>query len=244
MLRMEHLVDRMHGYAAHLERIDAEIFDRHRSFYIDAIGFNPGDVVRVVRRHNDAQQQRAAAAMATMQEMADQDVEAATHATIEFFAGLTDSWTWHPSDVAAITGVAAGEIGRMLDFFSTTFGSQPEFRLPTDRNLARSHPAIKLADGAYFVPDTWTLAAAVHTRLAQAAADRIDLNPYRSHRERGHQRLVATALRVEFPREIVHESQNYEDGTLGAGEVDALVALEWPLIVEAKAHGLTDPGRR
>jgi hypothetical protein len=244
MLRMEHLVDRMPGYAAHLERIDAEIFDRHRDAYLDALGFNPGDVVRVVRRHNAAQQRRGAAAMTAMQKMADRDVEAAARATVEFFASLTDSRTWRPSEVGAVTDIDPDEIRRMLDFFATTFGSQPQFRLPTDSNLARTHPVIRLDSDAYFIPDTWTLAAAVHPCLAQAAREQNGVRRYRDHREQGHQRLVATALREVFPPEIVHESQHYEDEILGPGEVDALVSAEWPLIVEAKAHGLTEPGRR
>ena len=132
----------------------------------------------------------------------------------------------------------------MLEFFSTAFGSQPDFRLPTDTNLARSRPAIRLASGAYFIPDTWSLAAAVHSRLSEASAAPDGPKQYRRHREQGHQRLVAATFAEVFPAGTVYESQHYDDDDRGHGEIDALVTCNWPLIVEAKAHGLTDSGRR
>jgi hypothetical protein len=105
VLRMEHLIDRMPGYATHLERIDAEIFDRHRDYYIATLGFDPGDVVRLVRRDNQVQQDRGAAAMAMMQKMAAHDLKSAAYATRDFFDALTDSRTWEPAVVAELTGM-------------------------------------------------------------------------------------------------------------------------------------------
>ena len=171
MLRMEHLVDRMPGYAVHLERIDAEIFDRHSSFYIDTLGFNPGDVVRVVRRRGQAVQQRADQALSQARRFAGRDIESSTLAALNVVQTMTESRTWTPAQVAVDTGVSEAQISKMLAFFATTFGAQPEFRLPTDSNLARTHPVIDLGAETYFIPDTWTMAAAVHPRLAAASSD-------------------------------------------------------------------------
>lgn len=245
MLRMEHLTDRMPGYAVHLERIDAEVFDRHSGFYVTALGFNPGDVVRVVRGTTAAVQARMSKAMQNIGRAGRRDSAASAAAVVEMLKALTDMRTWQPETVAADTGVDEEQIRRMLQFFATTFGSQPEFRLPTDRNLARSHPAIDIGEAGYFVPDPWSLAAAVHDRMRELAGDSQGLlQRYHRHREDGHQRLVAGALRKVFPSELVRESQHYDSEADGPGEIDVLVALEWPLIVEAKAHGLTDSGRR
>lgn len=243
MLRMEHLVDRMPGYPVHLERIDAEVFDRHGSYYIDALGFNPGDVVRVVRRRGQAVQQRADQALSQARRSAGRDIEASALAAMELVQTMTETRTWTPAQVATDTGVPEAQISKMLAFFATTFGAQPEFRLPTDSNLARTNPAIDLGADAYFIPDTWTLAAAVHPRLAAASSDG-ELGRYRSHREQGHERLLTNSLRQIFPADLVHSRQHYDSDKTGHGEIDVLVSLEWPLIVEAKAHGLTEPGRR
>jgi hypothetical protein len=245
-LRSEHLLDRMPGYAVHLERIDTEVFDRHREYYVDAIGFNPADVTRVVRRRNAVQGPRANAALQLAQRLLRREPEQAARAMVTFLQELTDSRSWDPSAVAADTGIDATEIARMLDFFSTSFGSQPDFRMPTDENLARTKPCIDLGTGTYFIPDTWSLLAAVHNRLSQAVTSDAGgaLKRYRRHREDGHQRLVAGALQQAFGKPLVAANQYYTSGSGGPGEIDALVCVEWPLIVEAKAHSLTEPGRR
>lgn len=246
MLRLEHVFDRMPGYPIHLEQIDSEVFDRHRQFYVDTLGFNPADVVRVVRRRHAAQTLRVNAAFEQVQRLLDRAPEHAAHAMWEMLQALNDSRSWRPNAVAADASIDATEVGRMLSFFSTSFGSQPDFRLPTDENVARTHPCIDLGTGTYFIPDPWSLLAAVHGRLAKAAAADSSgpLQRYRRHREDGHQRLVAGALRRVFGHELVAENQHYASQTDGWGEIDAFVRVEWPIIVEAKAHGLTDPGRR
>jgi hypothetical protein len=244
ILRIEHLFDRMPGYVCHLERINAEIFDPHRRYYIETIGFNPADVIRAVRRRISATQARVRAAWSKAQRLHRHDPHTAKTAVGDMLQAMTDSRTWHSDDVARDAQMDAEQVGRMLAFFSTTFGAQPEFRLPTDRNLARTYPAIDLGSGTYFVPDPWTLAAAVHDRLAQLSAADGLLQRYRAHREQGHQRLVGTVLRDVFPDGLVAERQHYISDTDGPGEIDAVVTVEWPLIVEAKAHGLTESGRR
>jgi hypothetical protein len=51
LLRIERLVDRMAGYATHLEEIDDAVFEPHRGRYVAELGFCPSDAVRLVRRH-------------------------------------------------------------------------------------------------------------------------------------------------------------------------------------------------
>jgi hypothetical protein len=44
LFRLETMSDRMAGYAVHLEQIDAAVFDPHRAFYVDRLGFCPSDL--------------------------------------------------------------------------------------------------------------------------------------------------------------------------------------------------------
>jgi len=243
---VEHLFDRMPGYPRHLEQIDAEVFDGHRSFYVDQIGFNPADVGRVVRRRATAAQKRADHFLPIVNGAMRQDPETAAVALKELFATLDGTRLWGPASVASDAGIAAEEIEAMLAFFSTTFGSQPAFREPTDENLFRTRPCIDLGTGIFFVPDPWALSAAVHLRMAEevAAHPTGTIKRYRHHREDGHERLVAKAFRRVFGDPLVGQGRHYASPSSGPGEIDVLVRTEWPLVAEAKAHGLTDAGRR
>ena len=246
MLRTEHLMDRMPGYAVHLEMIDAEVFDRHRGFYIEAIGFNPADVTRVVRRHIRASGARVNTALADARRFINTKKHRAGRAVADMLEEITALRNWQADRVAADTGLNATEVQAMLSFFSTCFGSQPDFLYPTDVNLARVRPCVDLGDGSYFVADPWSLPAAVHPRLAQLALEAPGgpVSRYHRHRQDGHQRIVAGAFRSVFGESLVSERCHYVSAQEGPGELDVLVPTEWPLAVEAKAHGLTDSGRR
>lgn len=243
LLGLEHLTDRMPGYAVHLERIDSEVFDPLRTLYVDALGFCPSDVIRVVRRWVAEQNRRLNAAMNEARRFWRTDVERAAKATLEMLNAMTAAMSWKPDDIAAATGLDAAHLESMLSFFSATWGAQPEFRLPGQTNLARSHPAVDLGTGTYFIADAWLLPAALHDRLAAAAAASSTLQRYPKHRSDAHERLVFEALRGVFDPSVVFKQQHYSSAS-GLGEVDALVALNWPLVLEAKSHSLTPAGRR
>lgn len=245
MLRDEHVFDRMPGYARHLEEIDAEVFDRHRDYYVERLGFSPGDVARVVRQRIAADGDRVNEALRRARRHFRTDQERSFVAMHEMLQHLDASRRWTAEAVAADTGREQSELHAMLDFFSAEFGSQPDFRLPTDSNLARTHPAIKLDACTYFVADPWALLGAVHPRMAEAeAVDPRRVERYRAHREEGHQRIVAASMRTIFGADLVQEEQHYTSASSGPGEIDVLVTTEWPLVVEAKAHRLTESGRR
>ena len=152
---------------------------------------------------------------------------------------------WKPADVAASTGIDAEHITAMLDFFSAEYGCQPDFRAPSDLNRARTHPCIKLGNLTYLVPDPWALSAVIHLRLAaETTRDNYDPKKYFKHRQDAHERLVTCALRTVFGQANVYSTQHYNLAAGTHGEIDSLVCTEWPLVVEAKAIALTEPGRR
>ncbi|MBF6543415.1 hypothetical protein [Nocardia brasiliensis] len=243
-LRLEYQSDRMPGYATHLEQVDAEVFGRHREYYSVAFGFDPSDVIRVTRRYARSVNQAFSAAREAVVTDLDSD-DACPRAAVELVEALDAAALWTPEQVAAATGVAVEQIAAMLDFFSTTYGSQPGFRTPGDRNQARTHPCIKLEDATYFVPDPWSLSAVIHNRLTvEPKRDGFDPQKYHKHRQDAHERLVARVLQRVFGIDNVPTTQHYDPASEQHGEIDALVLAEWPLVVEAKAIALTDAGRR
>lgn len=243
-LKVEYQSDRMPGYAVHLEQVDTEVFGRYRDYFINGLGFDPGDVIRVTRRHTRWVNQVFRSALDTMADALNEgslDPEAG-QAVRRGFDVVT---LWNPADVAASTGVAVEQISALLDFFSAEYGYQPEFRVPSDRNRARTHPCIKLGDGRYLIPDPWSMSAILHQRLAtEPKRPGYDPQKYHKYRQDAHERLVISSLERVFGTTNVYGSQHYTSVAKGKGEVDALVCTEWPLVVEAKAIGLTDSGRR
>lgn len=236
----------MAGYAVHLEASDGAVFDRHRDHDVAHLGFSPGDVTRVVRRRIAADGERTDGHMRRAQRLAGSDRVETARATVKLLQSFEASRHWEPQAVAADSGIDAGQVRAMLAFFATEFGSQPNFRSPTEPNVARTRPCIDLGTGVYFVPDPWAPPPAVHPRLAEAAAEDPNGPPkrYRTHREKAHQRSVAGVFRKVFGPKSVLETQHDTSEADGPGEIDVLVRSEWPLIVEAKARGLTVPGRR
>lgn len=243
-MQLEYQADRMPGYAVHLEHVDAAVFGRHRDYYVNGLGFDPADVIRCTRLHAQRANQNFSAGMNGMADALNSGGPNpdANEAMRKAFDAIT---LWKPADVAASTGIAVEQITAMLDFFSTEYGCQPEFRAPGDSNRARTHPCIKLNNGTYLVPDPWSLSAVIHHRLAaELKRDGYDPEKYYKHRQDAHERLVACALEKVFGASNAHSTQHYDLASGAHGEIDSLVCAEWPLVVEAKAIALTESGRR
>jgi hypothetical protein len=243
-MQLEYQVDRMPGYAVHLERVDAEVFGTHRDYYVNSLGFDPADVIRCTRLHTRSTSQIFSAGMSALADALNSGGPnpEAGEAMRDAFDAIT---LWKPADVAASTGIDVDQVTAMLDFFSTEYGCQPDFRAPGDLNRARTHPCIKLANETYLVPDPWSLSAIIHHRLAaEPKRSGYDPEKYHKHRQDAHERLVAGVLEKVFGTANVHSTQHYDLASGAHGEIDSLVCVEWPLVVEAKAIALTEPGRR
>lgn len=242
-LKMEYQSDRMPGYAVHLQRVDDEVFARHRDYYLKALGFCPADVIRITRKHAlwaNESLNSALSDMADLHNGADIDPEAAVLSLRQAFDGPT---LWEPHVVAAHSGVASDQVRAILDFFATKFHCQPDFRLPGDKNLARTHPVVELDDGRYLVPDPWAMSAGLHNRLAVQQRPGYDPAKYHKHRQDAHERLILNSLQSVYG-EFACGSQHYLSPSGEVGEIDTLVRSEWPLVVEGKAISLTEAGRQ
>lgn len=243
-LQLEYQSDRMPGFAVHLDQVDAEVFGRHHNYYVNGLGFDPADVIRATRSHTRSTNSMFSVALDGMADALNSGGSSpeAGEAMRRAFDAIT---LWKPEDVAASTGIAVEQVKAMLEFFSTEYGCQPEFRAPGDANRARTHPCIKLGGGTYLVPDPWSLSSIIHHRLAtEPKRNGFDPQKYFKHRQDAHERLVNGALEKVFGVANVHSTQHYDAASGQHGEIDSLVASEWPLVVEAKAITLTEAGRR
>ncbi len=245
LMRVEHLIDRMHGYAVHLEEINDAVFEPHRGMYVDALGFCPSDVVRLVRRHsrwmNDAID-RLGRRLGASEELSD---EAKIETVCQLKAALDAACLWNPVHLADTTGLRVDQLAAMLELMSTEFGVQPDFRLPSDENILRKRPFIRV-DDAYLVPLPWSPAHSVHEWLVdylQREPNTKLRDTYLRDRSDAAERLVRTRLARIFGESVVHANQHY-DGAEGHGEIDCLVAGGTPMVVEVKSQSVTDPGRK
>jgi hypothetical protein len=247
LLKMERLYERMQGYADNIQEIDNEIFEPHRAFYVEQLGFCPSDtsiLVRTLQKALNAELDRIASQLSIADDGTSRERE--TRANEELIALMDASSFWYPDVLNELTGIPISEIESLLDHLSVDFGCQPEFMTPLDDNTARNHPAIKLPDGGYLVPNPWTVTSCIHPWIEEfirTSRNESFARRYAAHRSSASQKLTSKVLRTIFGNDIVHESQHY-DGTEGHGEIDCLVSGELPIIAEVKSRSLTETGRR
>lgn len=111
----------------HLEEVDTEVFGRHRDYYVNGLGFDPADVIRVTRRRACWLNQTFKSALDALEDVLNGGVPNPM-AEETMRKGLDAPTLWDPDDVAACTDIPVEQIIAMLEFFSVEFGCQPEFR--------------------------------------------------------------------------------------------------------------------
>lgn len=242
-LKMDYQSDRMPGYPAHIQQVDEEVFSRHRDYYLNALGFHPADVIDITRKHARWATEELHSALSIIADLNNGVAVDPQVAERVVRKGFDASTLWEPDAVAAHSGVPVEQVRAMLEFFATDFHCQPDFRLPTDSNRARTHPVVALDDGKYLVPDAWAMSAVLHNRLGVEQRFNYAPSKYHKHRQDAHERLILSALEHVYG-EHVRGTQHYSSDSGDRGEIDALVLSEWPLVVEGKATGLTEAGRQ
>lgn len=246
MLRLEHLFDRMDGYAIHLEEIANEVFDPHREFYVAELGFCPSDAVRLVRRHTrwvNCELNASREELFRLLGAGDSEAEAAV-AAARFKRAMEAAYLWRPELLAESTSLPEDQVQALLLNMSADFGCQPSFRLPSDENRLYVRPLVRLSDDSYLAAVPWSVAHGIH-RWMQAhneAGSRV-AKRYEKHRGDAAERLVRRRFEQIFGEQVVFANQHY-DSEDGHGEIDCLVAVGRPIVTEVKSHALTDRGRR
>jgi hypothetical protein len=248
LLRLEHLLDRMEGYAVHLEEIADEVFEPHRAFYAAELGFCPSDAVRLVRRHTEWVNREFNAGRDGVIKSLDSgrpEVEAATDFMC-FHAAMDAAYLWSPDLLAESASLPIDQVRALLRSMSAEFGCQPTFRTPFDHNTARHRPLVRLPGDRYLAPTPWSVAHGIHTWMQAHIRDNAQstvANRYPKHRSDAAERLVRGRFERVFGEQAVYGNQHY-NGADGHGEIDCLVAIGTPIVVEVKSHALTESGRR
>jgi hypothetical protein len=245
LMQVEYLLDRMHGYAVHMEEINDAVFEPRRSLYLDVLGFCPSDVVRLVRRHNrwlNAEVNRLAPLLVSADSMSD---ETRSEVARSLKDALDAVCLWSADVLTRSTGLPHDQLEAMLTSMSTDFGSQPKFRLPGDENILRKRPYIR-STNVFLVPMPWAPAHCIHDWLLTYLDEEPNAklrDAYLKGRSDAAERLVRSSLAAIFGDSAVHANVHY-DGANGHGEIDCLVAGGTPVVVEVKSQSVTDPGRR
>lgn len=249
LFRLERLYDRMAGYDVHLAEVADEVFEPHRSLYIEELGFSPNDAIQLVRRHAAwVNTEFNTSCDAIFEDMRSEQIDEATAAenVLRFHTAMEAAYRWSPEILARSTEIPADQIEAMLRAMSADFGCQPQFRTPLDDNRARLRPLLRLQHGEFLVTVPWSVSHGLHDWLQ----DHIRENPgsrlarkYPAHRSAAAERLVSRSLKAVFGEQAVFSNQHY-DSSDGHGEIDCLVVGSTPIIAEVKSRALTEQGRR
>ena len=212
--RLEHLTDRMSGYAVHLEEIADAVFEPNRDFYCDELGFCPSDAVRLVRRHT--------AWVRRQYETRDEDEGLPTagllgHAAAVEMHYLLDSmeatYIWTPDRLAETTDLPVEHVSALLRSMSTESACQPEFRKPLfNENKLRRYPMIRLADDRYLVPVPWNVAYCLYDWVKDYIGKRSALRVASKYHE--HRSEAAEASCIQRPRGGVRQIGGVQEPAL------------------------------
>jgi hypothetical protein len=254
LLQTEALTDRWQGYSVHMSVILRETFSRIRDPVIAEIGWNPADlaqisdaVVGILQRRVDSfhpparRSLRAARAAGRTQYDEVLKVFLQDHAT--FSATL---FTVGVQELAERLGWRTETVSQALNDLALKPGSQPDFVLPSQDNLARTYGIVDIGHGEYFIWDPDALVQESHTwfydLLRTRGLESLRLK-YLAARDAVTEELVAGSLARVFGATRTLGSVYY--AAEGRPDVDCVVELPGDaLIVECKAHLLTAAGRR
>lgn len=257
LLGSEYLVDRMAGYAVHLQEIADEVFEPHCDFYEKELGFCPSDAIRLVKRHGMWCNELLNNSLAMLHETVNADTktsnteepdEKALLCMSQFHTATISVYTWNSELLAHSSNIPIAQVKALLRSMSIEFGCQPDFKFPSDDNKLRKYPLIRCEDDTYFVPAPWSLAHSVYDWLRDYSTN----NPatlklasrYPRHRSKAAERLVRHSMETVFGKEAVFANQHYECEH-GDGEVDCIVVVgSVPILIEVKSKMLSERERR
>jgi hypothetical protein len=245
LLRAEHLMDRMEGFVTHQERAISAVFAPIRGSCRARLGFDPTNMAHVIRAAHQAVQERARPVMRESTRIyginPDEAGRLLQESSREWFLFAVD-------ELAHRSGLPVAEVSAMLDALASRFGCQPDFRVPSQYNIARRRPFLKLGPDEYLMVMLWS---PLHEfvpwflGLTRERGDTALEHQFTKSRDLATERLARESLAAVFGTSRVAGPLDYCDATDGPTDVDAIVQLAGcALVVEAKAHHLTDPARR
>ena len=254
LLRMEKLLDRYQGYLTHLSIILRKTFNRIENQVISEFGWNPATLPDICFAVVDILQERMDAfdppsRQALLRAKA-QGHDAFQEARMVFLEN-------HNKWVRDLFNISVQELTRVLDWpedtvrralgdLALTRGSQPDFMLPTQDNLARLYSILPIGNDQYFIWSPGSLLQESHSWFDDLLQKR-KLSTLRARylkaRDDATEELTIESLKGIFgPERVFGNAYYYADGR---PDVDCVVRVPRDaLVVECKAHSLTPSGRR
>ena len=258
LLGMENIIDRMEGYTQHLTRMYSAVFDPLRETCRRQLGFTPSDIPAVVTAIvEEAQAIMDSAIRESVEGWGDPELRDLKTSlakgqqqllTSQFllFSFCSRSTYLDTDAIATAARVPRQEVESLLDAMSASWGVTKDYRSLLAGSPFRQRPVLKTARG-YSAPLPWMplhegfrwfdalLLATNRTRLRQR---------YLRQRDQATEDLALEALSGVFGQNRVYGPVEYQIGDDWI-ECDGIVVVEpHVLIVEAKAHAMTAPGRR
>jgi hypothetical protein len=250
-LRLEALLDRFQGYLVHLRQILSGVFEPMRSLCESTLGWCPADVSELARSVRTLVQDRLDEFHPPIHRRLnagpppdDKVLLAASDEQAEFAARL---FVVTPQELSEVSLLDEEVLRDALASLATRWGDQSDFLRPTQPNHARRYNVIDLGEDRFFVPLSQELINEVYSWFLEEV------------RSRGLRKVEAVYLRTrdgateQISRRVLGDifganrvlGPLYYPSNGETVEVDGVVTVaEDALVVECKAHTLTDPGRR
>jgi len=254
LLRMERLLDRYQGYHAHLAIILKKTFGRIENHVISELGWNPATLPEICFAAGNIVQARLDAFdPPSHQKLVRARAQGGKTFQHAIWAFLKDHYEWSRElfnisvpELAAALGWSEGPVRRALHDLALMPGSQPDFLLPTQDNLARLYSILPLDNDQYFIWSPGSLVQESHAwfdNLLQKRQLHTLRTRYLYARDSATEELTIESMRSIFGPGRVFGNVLYD--AEGRPDVDCAVKVPRDaLIVECKAHSLTAPGRR
>ncbi len=254
LLKMEKLLDRHQGYIAHLSIILKRTFVRIENEVISTLGWNPAAlpeicfaVAGILQQRQDAFHPSVRRALTRAKVRGPEAFQQANRVFLKEHNEWSQTlFNVSVQELAHTLNWPQEVTSRALNDLALKPGSQPDFTLPTQDNLARLYSLLPLDDNHYFIWSPGSVVQESHAWFIDLLQKRnLDelRTKYLAARDTATEGLTIESLASIFGTNRVFGNAYYSAG--GRPDVDCVVKVPRDaLIVECKAHLLTASGRR
>lgn len=251
LLQQERLQDRFQGYERHLNRVIATIYEPVRKEFERSIGWCPTDLLELRRGVSRVLDERMTEFWAPARRSirrypagSDEAVRAYESLVARFTAQL---YRFTPQEIAERCDLGTAQVGTVLGYLSMSWGESGSYRRPSQDNPFRASGVVHVRGDQYFIPIAASLIQELPMSFGAVLRRRGDdslIDLVHRRRDDATEALTVEVLASVFGERRVTRSCHYTIDNVDY-EVDAVVVVpDDVLIVECKAHSLTDAGRR
>lgn len=251
LLQQERLQDRFQGYERHLNRVIATMYEPVRKEFERSIGWCPSDLPELRRGVSRILNER----MTEFWEPARRSIReypAGSDQAVRHYEALAAPFTaqlyrFTPQQIAERCNLGTAQVDTILGYLSMTLDESGSYRRPSQDNPFRASGVVHVRGDQYFIPIAASLIQELPLSFPAVLRRRGDeslIDLVHRRRDDATEALTVKVLAAVFDERRVTRSCRYTKDNVDY-EVDAVVVIpDDVLIVECKAHSLTDAGRR